>query len=433
MATAFTLKSIFEAVDRISGPVKTMRGNVFKFSKETEDVFKKVGTAAKRMGIAVAAGTVALGKAMISFAEKGDEIAKTSRMLGLSTDALQELRYAAGLQGVENEMLTQGLKLFNNQLGQLRLREGSLYTMLAKTNPALARQLRDAKSTDEAFTLMMTALAAETNVQRRAAIAQAAFGKSGQELIKFSNGGADALATLRAEAHKYGIVIDEQAAEASERFDDSVSRLKQSFISLANQGLGQAIDKLQPLVQKYADWVAANKEAISLKLDSFIDGVGKGLKVLTSPGVLKGIVSLALGIKAIGLASMVLGAGNPLVLLIGGLVGLITLIVTNWDKITGFFQRLTGGKGSMGGMSQYDGQRQSTSPQLDQANALAASMGYPVSPNLGAIAATSSSTTSRAIVDINLPNLPEGTRVKQRGAAPGVTLATGRQMSGGVH
>jgi len=38
MVTKFTLQTIFEAVDKLSGPVKTMKGNTFKFAKETEQV-----------------------------------------------------------------------------------------------------------------------------------------------------------------------------------------------------------------------------------------------------------------------------------------------------------------------------------------------------------------------------------------------------------
>jgi len=278
MGISMNLKTVFSAVDKLSGPIKTMTGRMEKFNNVTTKM-KKIGAAVARTtaiaaGAAVAAGT-AVFKAADSFSQKADEIAKTSRMLGLSATALQELRHAAGMQGVETEALGNALKLLNNQMGQAKTRTGSLYSMLSKLNPELGEQLIQAENTDDAFMLMMKAIKAETDTAKRAAIAQAAFGRTGQELIKFADAGAEGIAALRQEAHKYGLVIDDDAAAASEEFQDSLTRLKGSALSLANKGLGAIVTKLQPVIQRIAEWVAANKELIGQKLDKIFAAVEK--------------------------------------------------------------------------------------------------------------------------------------------------------------
>jgi hypothetical protein len=418
MAKALTLKTIFQAVDKMSGPTKTITSKMEKYGKVAQNVGKGLAV----VGAATLAAGLAVGKAAADFAVKGDEIAKTSRMLGLSTDALQELRYAAGIQGVSDEQLTTGLKLLNNQLGQLKTKEGTLYTTLAKTNPKLALQLRDAKDTSSAFDVMMGAIASETNVQTRATLAQAAFGKSGQELIKFSNGGAAAIEELRKEAHKYGAVIDEKALLSSEKFDDSLSRLKLSLRGVANQGLGMVVEKMQPMIQQWADFIASNHELISLNVEKVFRGIGRGLEIVTAPGMLKGILALAVGIKAVGIATTFMGAGNPWVLLIGGLVTLITLIVANWDKITGFFDRVNSANSKQGGsgnVADY-GTPGSAISEMYGSN--------PDGVDMAPVVSSSSSSVSRSEVAVDFSNLPQGARVKQSGAAPGVSLSVGRQM-----
>lgn len=397
---ALTLATIFRAVDKFTGPTKRMTGSAGKL----------VSTVAKFGAAAVAAGAaagIAVTRAASKFAEQGDEIAKTSRMLGLSTDALQELRYAAGLQGVTSEQLTQGLKLLNNQLGQMQAGEGTLYSALAKTDPELAKRLRTVRDTDEAFSMLMEAIASETNVQKRAMIAQAAFGKSGQELIKFANGGADAMEALRAEAHKYGAVISQEAAENSEAFNDSMGRLKKSLQGLAYQGLGLVVQKMQPMIQGAADWIAANREIIGARLSrtfeiisSAAESMGKvfsTLAPLLEPllGVLDAILPLVA--KVADVVSAVLG---PVIKVIGGVVqGLTDLLSGNWAT------------------AQVPG-RESTK--------------YGDASNGSRLAPVTSTTTERSMVDIAV-RAEHGAAftAKQTGAAPGVTLNLGTTMGGG--
>lgn len=415
---SLTLSTVFTAIDRMTGPVKTMTTSVTRLGKAGQ-IAGKVGSFALKAGAALAATSMvagaAIGKAAASFAEKGDEIAKTARMLGMSTDALQELRYAAGMQGVEVAGLTQGFKLLNNNLGQLKIKQGSLYTTLARTNPQLAKQLASAKDTDEAFTMLMAALKAETDVQKRAALAQAAFGKSGQELIKFSEAGADGIATLRGEAHKYGLVIDHESALQSEAFSDSLSRLKQSALGLANQGLARVVEKFQPLLQRAADWIAANKEMLSMRLDQVFAAIER--------------TAAALGPVFAALAP----ALKPLWELIQALLPAVEWIAKALTAVlTPVAQFLGGAFKNLAGLVNGDITMGDVRSSMDQFGALG-DMGLatsPVSPNTGMIAATSSTSISRSMVDINIPNIPQGGSVRQTGAAPGVTLSTGRQMGG---
>jgi len=80
------------------------------------------------MGTAVVAAVAAVGKAAISagkqlvqltvdFARVGDEVAKTSKKIGVSTKDLQRLRYAAQLNGASVGALDAGLRKLQVSVG----------------------------------------------------------------------------------------------------------------------------------------------------------------------------------------------------------------------------------------------------------------------------------------------------------------------------
>ena len=203
----FTIQSVFTAIDQISGPVKTMRGQVSLFGKDARSSIDNVSKSAGMLkgaitGVIAALTTGAAAKALGEFAGRGDDIARNAGILGLTAEAYQELSYAAKMADVEQDAFASATKKLNNNLGQLKSGTGSLYSTLVKTNPQLARQLRTARDTDAAFQLVADALATETDVQKRAVIAQAAFGKTGQDLIPMM----EDLAAARKKAREAGIM-----------------------------------------------------------------------------------------------------------------------------------------------------------------------------------------------------------------------------------
>jgi len=422
MAAKLTLQTIFSAVDKMSGPIKTMKGNAFKFSSETQAAFKKMGDMAKIAGVAALAGAAMTGKALMSFAERGDDIARNAKILGLSAEAYQELSYAANMADVDQETFAASTKKFSKNLADLNLKQGALYTNLAKTNPKLAIQLHHAKSTDEAFTAVADAIGKETNAQKKALIATSAFGKTGQDLIPMM----ESLAAARDEARKSGTLLSDEEVKSAEALDDSMKKLKAQGMGLLNDVLGKLAPKITPIIEKLTAWVDVNQDMIGQKLGGVLDGIGKGIEFLIQPHVLEGIAALALGIKAIGIASMVMGAGNPMVLLVGGLVTLITMIIANWSTIEAFFGKISEPVPNTGaGVGYHRGSFQAMPQEVIP--------GYD-DPYAPTAPATSSTTTNNnnSTLAIDFNNVPAGTAMKQTGNMSGIKLNTGRQMQGGL-
>ena len=98
---------------------------------------------------------------------------------------------------------------------------------------------------------------------------------------------------------------------------------------------------------------------------------------------------------------------------VSALVSGIVLLIKNWERIssavTGFFDRIRGAFSA-------EAQQAARDRALGKDSSL-------ISRNEAVISRSVSE--SKQTVDINLPNLPEGTTVRERGRAPNVTLYYG--------
>ena len=376
-------------------------------------------------------------------------------MLGLTSEALQELRFAADRQGISNEEFTKSIQQMNKFVGQARVNTGALYSILQKSNPALLEQLKTVDSSEQAFDLLVHQIDKMPNQLDKAALANAAFGRSGQAFLIMAENGVKGIQDLREEARKYGNVISGEAAAASEKFVDSMTNLKSSLMAVRNRALLPLLDKLQPLIQKAADWVAVNQDMINLKIEKTFNVIGKAVKIVSRgwdsgliPALLAGLAAfkaITTGLaayqavmttaKAVQIALNVAMAANPIGLIIVGIAALtagLVLLIKNWDKVKEKilnvwkkikepFEKVANffGKG-VGGSADFSVAAKESSGVNGQYAGL-------VTPNAGIIQST---TTNRSEVAIGINGLPQGSTVRQRGHAPNVTLNYGYSAGG---
>lgn len=310
---------------------------------------------------AITAAATATAVAVNRFAASGDTIAKTARQTGLTAEALQELQFAADRSGISADDFTKSMQQMNKFVGQARAGTGALTSLLKQTNPALLEQLKTVENSDEAFELMVSELNKMGNQMDKAALANAAWGRSGQAMLIMAEEGVEGIRNLREEARKYGGIIDNEAAAASERFIDSMTNLKASLRGVAFQALGPLVEKFQPLIQRTADFLAQNQELINQKIDRFFDRIGDAVEWV-STNMKNGLIPAAaffiatmLGVQkiigfikayqaatksataaqiALNMASQVFSKTNLIVLAISAIVAVIFLLIYHWDKVT---------------------------------------------------------------------------------------------------
>lgn len=439
MATKFTISSIFQAVDKITGPTKKMQKSVTGFSKASQRGFQGMSTGLRTMrrlitGVAAVLATGAIAKGITKFAEQGDMISKTSRQIGMTAEALQELQFAAERQGISTEDFTKSMQKMNKNVGEARAGTGALTTLLNKTNPALLEQLKLVENSEEAFNLLVEEIEGQANQMDKAAIANAAFGRSGKNMLILAEGGTEAIADLREEARKYGGVISDEAAKGSEVFVDSLTNLKSAMQGLRNNALAPLISKIQPLLQQFADFIARNKDLIALRAQQIFNAITFAVEKLVkfATPLVRTIIKIAkeltsmfteteIGTKIIDLLGSAFKAIVPAVKLMWKVVKpILKLFLTVLEPILDIVNGIVKG---IGAVADFLG-KGNEGPSMADYEAASRGRAGLIGRNDGLIESRST-TTNRSTVDVNFNNPPAGTAIKQKGKAPDVNLNLG--------
>lgn len=191
-----------------------------------------IGAAAVLGALVVVLGQ---GKAAVAF---GDAIADAAAKIGVSTDTLQEYRYAIHQLGGEYTDADSGLADFTKTLGkaQLGFSKKSLkpFAALGFTK----EDLNNFRSVDDALKAVLDRLAGINDESKRQGLASAV---GLDKLIPLAREGSGRLDELREAAHRLGYVMDAdlvaKAGEANDRLEDLQAiadvQLKSAFVDLA--------------------------------------------------------------------------------------------------------------------------------------------------------------------------------------------------------
>jgi uncharacterized radical SAM superfamily protein len=307
--------------------------------KKQTDLMKGAETAALGAFAAIGAGIAAIGAMTQKMAEAGNQYAKTSRIIGMTAETFQELDYAAKMSGIDN--LDSSLQKLNKSVADVKSGTGSLTTYLKENDKQLLDQLKNVNSNEEAFNLLMDAIGRAPDEFTRAELAQAAFGKSGQELILLANEGADGISALREEARKYGVISSEAAAN-SEAYLDAQARLQTALTGVRNEltagllpGLTEGITKIADFIASIDDW-QSKLENIGYVLAGVTAGLTAFLIVAKGSTIVHG---LANAFKALTAAIAANPIGAIAVVITAVLVPALIYLYKNWDMVSTYLQQ----------------------------------------------------------------------------------------------
>lgn len=250
--------------------------------------------AAQQFGAIAGTAAVAAGVALVAVTKKAidaaDELSKTAQKVGITTEALSGLAYAAELSGVSSETLSTSLSKLNKNISEAA--QGSKEQAEAFDAIGVSATNADGslRGADKVLADIATKFSSYADGAEKSAIAQALFGRSGAELIPLLNSGADGLEKMRAEAEKLGIIIDTKTGKDAEAFNDTITKLGKSVDAL---GLGIA-KELLPTLQAIADkFVDMQSEGGGVSV--VVEAVSEAFKALTVLGANVAFVFVGIG------------------------------------------------------------------------------------------------------------------------------------------
>lgn len=287
----FPVSLVIRGVDKFSGPMRALTAKLRANTALTKSLakdranfaeaiglgkvtagFSGVGSAVAgvgreifALGAKLAAFTIAAGVAFFGIVkgavDAGDKLGEMSARTGTTVDWFASMQHAAAQSDVSVEDFSTSLDQFNKRLGQMKANGGPMLEFLKKVSPVLAKQVKGAKSTEEAFGLVTDAMSKISDVNKQAAFSDAVFGKSGKAMGVFLHQGSAAIQKQQAEFMRITGSQEDFARGAGE-LDNAMRGTEAAFMGLRSAALGALFPALTKLAGVLTEFIVENREGI---------------------------------------------------------------------------------------------------------------------------------------------------------------------------
>jgi RecA/RadA recombinase len=246
-----TTESLRREMKRAEGTVNKSTSSMDKLLKRLDDRFHRMGDAARKAGKIAAGAMVGASAALAALTKSGlsavDSLAKTSARLGVATEDLASLRFAAQQTGVAVQTFDMGLQRMTRRVAEAAQGTGEAQGALKELG--LSAQELVALSPDEMFRRVTDAMQGVGNQADRVRLSMKLFDSEGVALVQTMEGGVAALDRFASEAEVAGLAISQIDAGRVEAANDAMNRVFMMF-----QGFSQQLAiKLAPALEAVAD------------------------------------------------------------------------------------------------------------------------------------------------------------------------------------
>lgn len=221
-------------IDKLERDLKKVEKASGKTGKKASKSFMAMDGALKKVGkrlLLVGAGIVSIAGAR-GFAEMAkssiaasDTIGKTAAKLGLTTDALQEFRFAADQSGVAAATLDMAVQRFARRAGEAAIGTGEAKDAIKELKISLFDSGKAIRTTEDLFSQAMKTLGDVKNPVDRLRLAFKLFDSEGVAIVNMVNNFEE----LRETARSMGLVIDESVIRNAEQAKSKLDMLGQAI------------------------------------------------------------------------------------------------------------------------------------------------------------------------------------------------------------
>lgn len=251
--------------DRLTQGLRKATQSVKKFSSEATGSFKQLGTKLLNVrglfaGLASAVALRRLAAYTKQIVDLQDNIGKLNRRLGISTEALSELRLAAEQSGVKFTALSVGFQRATRRMEEFR-DTGKGVAAVALERLGIANLVREGKTLEELLPRMAEGFRRLGSDAERVRVAFKLFDTEGVALLQLLGLGAKEIERLRQKARDFGLSMDRETTAAAERFNDSLSDLGAVMDGLVNRHIGPLLNALSDLIAIFTTLAVAPGKA----------------------------------------------------------------------------------------------------------------------------------------------------------------------------
>lgn len=225
---------------------------------EYASVVTAVATSFKAVHLAITNYIIApLSRAVNGFMALGDQISKTSQRIGMSVEMLGGLKFAAEQCGANFEILTEGIKAFQNQLGAAQMGDSNAISKLGKVG--LNAEDFVGLSNEDQLMKLANHIKSIGDKAEQTRVAMELFGKAGFKLLPFFQEGSAGIKKLIEEGKDIGAVLGEDAVNGAVEMTDAMNRMKTSASNVGNvllSALAPSIIYVLDEITQLSKWVS---------------------------------------------------------------------------------------------------------------------------------------------------------------------------------
>ena len=211
------------AMDRNIRRIERFENRAQRGLSKTSRHFDLASVAARKLLLPLTA-LASLG-ALRSVVADLDNIGKTADKLGLTTDALQELRIAGESAGISTRTLDMAMQRYGRRLAEARRGQGEAVKAFQEMNIALVDADGRARSAEAVLGDVADRMAGMADQTDRNRIAMKLFDSEGVAMVNMLRNGSQGLEELRKAAREAGGVIEEDLIRGAEETQNRLDLL----------------------------------------------------------------------------------------------------------------------------------------------------------------------------------------------------------------
>lgn len=311
--------------------------------KQADRSLKAIKQTAIRIAGILVAGKIVKSIAGIATetAKLADNVEKVADKLGVTTDALQEFRFAAELTGVAQRTADLALQRFTRRAAEAAKGTGEAKDALRELGVQLLDSNGQLRPTSELLADAAEGMSRAKTQGDRLRLSFKLFDSEGAALVNTLKGGRAEFEAMTAEARELGGIFDKELIKASVQFTDQQVKMRLALRAVKNVIAKELLPFMVRATNRVIAFVKANQALIRTNVAEFIQRAalaGRRLlrfmqRLFEAFNELPKASKLFLGVAAaVGVLTLILSSPIALLLIILGLVALVIEDFETWKE-----------------------------------------------------------------------------------------------------
>lgn len=251
---------------------------------QAEKLFDGLKKGALAIVGAAGAGALAIGAIVHETVRGAEETNKWAKALGVTTQELEQLNFAAERAGAQEEDLSDFLKELairsNDAIGGSK----DMAAAFAQLGVRLTDARGKVRPVVDLFGDVAEGISKTQNAASRTFLADTLGSDAGTRLLPLLIKGRDGIRDLRLEAESLGFVLDQNTIETSQRVARQWQVLGKITLGLRRQIASKLLPTVGDLTGRLIDWLVANRELIGQGINKLVLILQKSIDLIFKLG-----------------------------------------------------------------------------------------------------------------------------------------------------